>query len=169
MARVQRTANRWRNGARLAPDIERLPLLILHYAYHARVTREPSGDFGCQGGTVLEFTASGNTLTQCLGVDVDHDLVSLPAVENRRSVLQKGFRDATQGIGAPRGQWGTVRRFRGNVDRGRGLIHLLFVSSSRVTCAGPPFRPRRLLRRRIECLDDEHAGTGMSKRTARGS
>src|SRR6266436_6632837 len=85
--RVQCTADRRRNGARLAPDIERFPLLILHDAHQAGVAREPSSRLRRQRGTVLELTSSGYTLAQRLGIHVNDDLVALPTVERCRSVL----------------------------------------------------------------------------------
>ena len=59
IACVERAANgRW-NAARLAPDVERFTLLVLHGSDNAGITRQTTHGLHREGGTVLERSFLG--------------------------------------------------------------------------------------------------------------
>src|ERR1700736_6420245 len=101
IACVERAANRRRNAACLASDVERLTLLVFHNADDAGIARQATHSLQREGWTVLELTASRAAVSQGFNVHVHDDLLAVSGAQGLGAVLQETLRDPPQGIGAP--------------------------------------------------------------------
>src|SRR3984957_10329020 len=84
VAGIERAADRRRNAARFAPDIERLALRILEYAQQARIACEAAHGLDGDGRSMFDLAAPGGAVVQCLSVHVNDNLVAVGGI--RRSV-----------------------------------------------------------------------------------
>ena len=82
---IQGPSDRWRDGPRLAPDIERLAPLVFNDPDNAGVAREPPRSLGGDRGPVFEFAATCMTVFQRLGIHVHYDLLPISAREILRA------------------------------------------------------------------------------------
>ena len=76
---IQGPADRWRDGPRLAPDVERFALLILDDPDDAGVAGKSSRGLGGDRRPMFELAAAGMTVLQRLGIHVHHDLLAVAA------------------------------------------------------------------------------------------
>src|ERR1700688_1222138 len=108
IACVERAANRRRNAACLASDVERLTVLVLQDADDAGVARQATHGLRREGGAVLELAASRAAVAQRLSIHMHDDLLAVSRVQCLGPVLQETLSDPAQGISATRTPRGSL-------------------------------------------------------------
>ena len=98
IARVERTAQRWRNASG-PPHIQRLAMLVLHDRHDAAITREAASGFGGQGGAFLDLASTGDAIAERLRIYVHDDLLAFATIRRLAAMLEEALSEYAQCIG----------------------------------------------------------------------
>ena len=101
IAAAQGPADRRRDAAGSATDVQRAALVVLDDSHEARIAGQAAGGPGRQRRAVLDLAAARCVrLAQRLGIDMHDDLLALAAGQRPVAMGQPGLGEARQRVGA---------------------------------------------------------------------